>query len=347
MLDGFFGSAVRLRNTLYDSGRFRAHRLLGPVVSVGNISVGGAGKTPFVIALGGLLRQRGVEFDVLSRGYRRATTGVLEVDPSGSAVDFGDEPLLISRRLNVPVIVGESRYKAGRWSEGKYGPRLHLLDDGFQHRRLARDFDIVLVTAADLDDRLLPSGHLREPLDSIRRADAIVVSDDLDRNRLPLHADQALWRIHRGIEIPPLRSFASFAVDSVPPRPPAVSGSQSTIDKRQSEIESRLLAFCAIARPSRFFDDLRNAGLSIAAEMPFHDHHRYTAADVDLLTASAAKANATGFVTTEKDLVNLGPLISRLEPLHVARVTLELHDSGRALDHLLSRIQKSKIENQK
>src|SRR5439155_13355349 len=100
-------------------------------------------KTPFVILLGEVLGQRGISFDVLSRGYGRSSTGVLEVDPNGSAEQFGDEPLLIARRLGCGVFVGESRYRAGLYAERKLGPQLHLLDDGFQHRALARDFDIV------------------------------------------------------------------------------------------------------------------------------------------------------------------------------------------------------------
>ena len=128
----------------------RSHRLERPVVSVGNLSVGGSGKTPFVIALGELLKARGIPFDVLSRGYGRKTNGVLVVEPDGQARDFGDEPLLIARRLSVPVIVGESRYEAGRVAENKFQSQLHILDDGFQHRSLARDFDIVLIDGARL-----------------------------------------------------------------------------------------------------------------------------------------------------------------------------------------------------
>ena len=174
-LTGLYGAATALRNALYDRRVLSARRLEQPVVSVGNLSVGGSGKTPFVIALGELLQARGIRFDVLSRGYGRKTRGVLVVDPDGSAADFGDEPLLIARRLGVPVVVGESRYDAGRVGEQRFQPQLHILDDGFQHRSLARDFDIVLMTERDFDDSLLPSGRLREPLSSLRRADTIVL----------------------------------------------------------------------------------------------------------------------------------------------------------------------------
>src|SRR5580698_8881757 len=140
---GIYGAAIAARNGLYERGWLSARRLQGPVVSVGNLSAGGSGKTPFVILLGELLKARGIRFNVLSRGYGRKSTGVLLVDPAGLAQEFGDEPLLIARKLQVPVIVGEDRYRAGRFAEAKLGPQLHLLDDGFQHRALARDFDIV------------------------------------------------------------------------------------------------------------------------------------------------------------------------------------------------------------
>ena len=311
-----FGLTVGLRNRLYDAGRLRARRLQGPVVSIGNISVGGAGKTPFVLALGKILKDAGIPFDVLSRGYRRKTKGVLAVDPAGSPAQFGDEPLLIARKLGVPVIVGERRYDAGLWSEKQFGPRLHLLDDGFQHRQLARDFDIVLLTAADLEDRLLPSGRLREPLDSISRADAVVLSPGIktftvcyDPSVKPIH----VWRLRRTVHVDTLRTPASPAVN--------------------------VLAFCAIARPKRFFDDLRVAGVPLAAEIAFRDHHSYTPADISYLLAKAEQSQATAFVTTEKDSINLGSLASRLQPLHIAHLSLDLLDSASVLTTLIDRLK--------
>jgi tetraacyldisaccharide 4'-kinase len=162
---------VQARNALYDRALVPARKLKGPVVSVGNLTVGGSGKTPFVILLGELLKARGIEFDVLSRGYGRKFKGIALVDPSGSPEQFGDEPLLIARRLEVPIIVGADRYQAGKFSEDKFEPRLHILDDGFQHRALAREFDIVLINPEDAHDSLLPRGRLREPLSSLKRAD--------------------------------------------------------------------------------------------------------------------------------------------------------------------------------
>jgi tetraacyldisaccharide 4'-kinase len=304
-LSALFAAGVRARNALYDRGTLRARRLRGAVISVGNLSVGGAGKTPFVILLGQLLQARAIACDVLSRGYGRSSRGVRLVDPQGSPRDFGDEPLLIARRLGVPVVVGEDRYAAGLAAEEKFGPRLHLLDDGFQHRSLARDFDIVLVTGDDVRDRVLPAGRLREPLSALRRADAVVLSSAVKPEDLPLEK-QLVWRTRRDIV---LRD------------PPAAP-----------------VAFCAIARPQQFFLQLRFAGCEPAAEAAFRDHHAYTQSDVRDLLQLRERCQAGGFVTTEKDAINLGALASQLQPLAVAPVKLELVDAAAALDRMLATI---------
>jgi tetraacyldisaccharide 4'-kinase len=303
LLSVVFGAGVRARNALYDRGTLRARRLRGPTISVGNLSVGGAGKTPFVILLGQLLQARGIAFDVLSRGYGRASRGVATVDPNGSPREFGDEPLLIARHLNVPVVVAEDRYAAGSAAEQKFGPQMHLLDDGFQHRALARDFDIVLVTRDDLQDKLLPAGRMREPLAALRRADAVVLSSAVKAEDLPLQK-QLVWRTRRDIVL------------CDPPATP--------------------VAFCAIARPKQFFLQLRFAGCEPAAEAAFRDHHTYTESDIRDLVELRERCQAGGFVTTEKDAVNLGELASQLQPLVVVPVKLELVDAAAAVGHMLA-----------
>jgi tetraacyldisaccharide 4'-kinase len=290
-LSAIYGAGVGFRNRMYDRGSFRTYRLQAPVVSIGSISAGGAGKTPFLIMLGELLKERGVQFDVLSRGYGRRTKGVALVNPNGSAQEFGDEPLLIARKLGVPVIVGEDRYAAGKFAEEKFGSQLHLLDDGFQHRRLARDFDIALLTGRDRKDSLLPGGRLREPLSSLARATAIVMMDEVTPDRIPLRPGQRLWRVKRSI-VPP---------DTAAP----------------------CLAFCGIARPKNFLSDLAEAGVKIVATREFRDHHQYNATDVESLFKQAQESDATAFVTTEKDAVNLGTNAIRLQPLHVVPVQMQ------------------------
>ena len=304
-LAALFGAAVRTRNEFYDRGMITVRRLEGPVVSIGNLTVGGSGKTPFLILLGDLLKQRGIAFDVLSRGYRRQTQGVAIVDPSGSARDFGDEPLLIARKLGVPVVVGEDRHSAGVMAEATFGPQLHLLDDGFQHRRLARDFDIVLVTPADAQDSLLPAGRLREPISSLSRADAVVLTNDAPADGLRLR-NQLLWRVRRDIVAP---------------------GTQ----------EPRI-AFCGIARPQEFFAQLRAAGVAITATRSFRDHHPYTEADIRELLELRKQHGAPAFVTTEKDAVNLEAHVQALQPLQVVPVLMQLENADAAVDAMLATI---------
>src|SRR5499427_9394669 len=174
-LSAIYAAGVRLRNESYDRGVLASQKLTGPVISIGSISAGGAGKTPFVIFLGEFLKGHGVRFDVLSRGYGRKSRGVRVVDRNGSPAEYGDEQLLISRRLRCPVVVGENRVEAGLLAETQFGAQLHLLDDGFQHRALKRDLNVVLLTADDLSDTLLPTGRLREPIRALERADVLAV----------------------------------------------------------------------------------------------------------------------------------------------------------------------------
>ena len=309
LLAPIYSMSVRIRNTLYDRGTLPQGKLEGPVVSVGNLSVGGAGKTPFVVLLGELLKTRGVKFDVLSRGYGRKGRGVALVEPGGAAADFGDEPLLIARRLDVPVVVGEDRYAAGQFAEKQFGPQLHLLDDGFQHRALYRDFDIVLVTPEDARDRLLPAGRLREPLSSLARADVVVLTSGAVPDAFPLK-EKLVWRVRRGI-----------AFKNVPSQP---------------------VVFCGIARPKNFLLQLRAAGVEPAAEAFFRDHHAYTESDIRDLLKVRERSEADGFITTEKDAINLGGFLSALQPLAVVPVKMELVDAANAIDTTLHTIEERK-----
>jgi tetraacyldisaccharide 4'-kinase len=276
---------------------------------VGNLSTGGSGKTPFVILLGELLKARGIKFDILSRGYGRKSRGTLLVDPGGLAPEFGDEPLLMARKLQVPVVVGEDRFEAGTFAESRFGPLLHLLDDGFQHRPLYRDFDIVLVTPQDATDGLLPAGRLREPLVSLRRADAVVLTSGASAESFPIEGKPA-WRVRRGI-VP----------QNVPPQP---------------------IVFCGIARPQNFVLQLRAANIEPAAEAFYRDHHAYSDTDIRDLLALKAKSEAGGFVTTEKDAINLGFHFSTLQPLSVVPVRMQLADAANALDTVLRTIEDRK-----
>ncbi len=308
-LSALFGTIVGARNHLYERKGLRVYRLQGPVVSIGNISVGGSGKTPFLITLGELLKQRGMRFDVLSRGYGRATKGIAQVDPAGSPREFGDEPLLIARKLRVPVIVGEDRYAAGRFAEETFGPQLHLLDDGFQHRRLGRGFDVVLISSGDARDSLLPAGRLREPLSSLARANAIVLTNDDTSQGLPL-SGKLVWKVRRGIDVP--------------------------------SIEGPQIAFCGIARPRYFFEQLQAAGVALAATRSYRDHHYYTENNLRELLRLRHEHGAAGFVTTEKDIVNLGARATELAPLHIIPVQMEIENAEAVVSDLLATIEARK-----
>jgi tetraacyldisaccharide 4'-kinase len=281
------------------------------VVSVGNLSVGGAGKTPLVIGLARLLQQEGFAPDVLSRGYGRSRPTVERVDPSGSADQFGDEPLLIARSTTVPVYVGANRYQAGLLAESGIGDKgVHLLDDGFQHRQLARDLDIVVIHRSDLQQRLLPAGRLREPLASLRRAGVIVVrQEDAElESTLRVHTrpECRFWRVRRTLAL-------------------------------QSPLQ-RAIAFCAVARPSEFFVGLASVGAGLAEQVPFRDHHRYTMADIDRLAELGRRVGCDGFVTTAKDDVKLDAAmrlrLNTVAPLQTATLTVQMEDEKAALDDM-------------
>lgn len=286
--------------------------LAWPVISIGNLSAGGTGKTPFTIALAKLLTREGFHIDVLSRGYGRIETSVERADPEGTADRFGDEPLLIARQAGVPVYVGSRRFEAGARAEREAkdvrGARLlHLLDDGFQHRQLARLVDIVLVNSEDLHDWLLPAGNLREPLSALRRASVFAVPADDDAAIRTLRARklaQPIWRFRREMEIP--------------------------------QVAGPVAAFCGIARPEQFFRGLEEGGVSLVARQAFRDHHRFSVEDLRALGRLADRSGATALVTTEKDWIRIRSMVSELGnvPLLTADLGIILEDEAEVLHQL-------------
>jgi tetraacyldisaccharide 4'-kinase len=288
-------------------------KLSWPVISIGNLSTGGAGKTPLAITLAKALTARGLHVDVLSRGYGRKTKIAQRVDPNGTADQFGDEPLLIARASGVPVYVASDRFNAGLLAEADQAdsskPRVHLLDDGFQHRQLARHVDILLLNRQDWTDTLLPAGNLREPLKAARRATVIAIpSDDAE-----LEADLrnwgwqgTIWRLHRRMEVP--------------------------------KIGGPVAAFCGIARPDQFFAGLDAAGLHIASRTIFADHHRYDSHDLHCLLDAAQIVGATALITTEKDRARLGDLAATFPDkisLLTAGLHIEIEDQPGVVDWLI------------
>jgi tetraacyldisaccharide 4'-kinase len=323
-----YGAAQALNSATYARGWRRTERLRWPVVSVGNLSVGGAGKTPFVIALARALKERGWSVDVLSRGYGRASDAVERVmaqDVDDPAARYGDEPWLIAQRAEVPVFVGRKRVAAGRLAETPLvdaeGTRhVHVLDDGMQHRELARDAEIVLLHRSDFETTLLPAGRLREPLAALERADIVVLREEdmglAGRARRWMRADAGIWTIRRELQVPTLPGAA--------------------------------VVFSAIAHPEEFVDGLRAGlrakGFSIAASKAWRDHHRFTDGDVTMLCELAVKHHASCFLTTEKDMVRLTKTQRvRLEqsgPVLAAGLTVRLLEPAAVLAALEERLER-------
>lgn len=311
-----YSAGLACKNRASDHNPGRSQRLRNPVVSIGSLSAGGAGKTPFTLALGEALRRAGYGIDVLSRGHGRTSSLNLRVDPNGTAEDFGDEPLLLARQLACPVYVGSERFRAGDMAERDRRVRLddrylslHLLDDGFQHRQLHRAVDIVLLTAEDVNDMLLPAGNLREPLRALMRADVVV-----------LRAEEA------GALLPVLRRVLR----------PGSTVKQWNIERRVAIIEhgcaQRPLAFCGLARPNGFRASLQELRIECAGFVALRDHQRYSPAVVDQLCKRARHFGADGFVTTAKDAVKLTEHLRRqlraAGPLLVCDVAVSLMDEA-------------------
>jgi tetraacyldisaccharide 4'-kinase len=324
-----YTAGLAVKDGLRATGVLRVKKLKWPVVSVGSLSAGGAGKTPVVIALAELLQARGWNVNVLSRGYGRKESGVARVaaEPADAAMRFGDEPVLIARLARVPVWVGADRFAAGAAAEAASPAEqrgVHLLDDGFQHRQLARKLDIVLVTADDLDDALLPAGNRRERFAALKRAEVVVLREDEIERAEPrvrnLTGDGIpIWSIRRLIRFPEL---APVKVSDVP--------------------TYGHIAFSGIARPENFIQMLRESGVGVIETVTFPDHHAYSDDDMKKLIQTCDIAIGNGFVTTEKDAVKLSPpMRAKLEmsgPLIVARLESLFVDQDEVLRDLEARL---------
>ncbi len=319
-LSALYGAGLAVRDARYRRGTREVARLRWPVISVGNLSVGGAGKTPFTILLARALVERGWSVDVLSRGYGRSTGRAARVETArpDAARLFGDEPVLIASAAEVPVFVAAERAEAGRMAEASLDEgqhHVHVLDDGMQHRQLARDAEIVLLHRSDLTGALLPAGRLREPLAALRRADVVVLRagdrDLQERVRSYMRPEAAVWFMRRELLVPTLPGAA--------------------------------VVFSAIARPAEFEQQLRAEGVVTGASRHWRDHHRFTRRDVEELIALARSHKAACFVTTEKDAVRLASepraRLEQVAPVLTAPLRVVLEDEGVALSALEQRLR--------
>jgi tetraacyldisaccharide 4'-kinase len=298
-------------------------RFASMVVSVGNLTTGGTGKTPFVIFLAGLLKERGKTVTVVSRGYRRRTQGKAIIDLVKDArEDGGDEPWLISLKTGVPVIVSNTKHGACEHAIETYGPDVLILDDGFQSFSIARDLDIVLIDATEeLGTLLIPAGPLREPVDAVRRADAIIMT------RCNQVDEEALCALTKRIgrfsgAMPLFRS--SHEVHGVVRTAGDAPADPGILRKK------RMIAVSAIGNNRSFLRSLSGLGFNVVQSMSFLDHHRYTEGDVAVLSEMAVSYSADAVVTTEKDFYSLRSFVTSIPvPLYALSIRIALDDRER------------------
>ena len=307
------------REFLYGRGVLKSRALPCRVVSIGNLTVGGTGKTPAVEVAVHSLTALGHRPAVVSRGYGRSTRGVQVVADAASIrldpEESGDEPFLLARRLpGIPVVVGSNRHDAARVAIERFGVTAIVLDDGFQHRTLKKDLEIVMARARRPwgNGRLLPAGPLREPLDALSRADLVVATGALDLGDAREVVD---------------------TVDEHAPRVPVVTAILAPAEcweagrmrsVRLADLAGkRLAAFAGIAAPAAFAETLQNAGVVVVEDMSaFPDHHWYSSDDLARLDAHADERAVDALITTEKDWVRLRRLRLPRRPLYVLSVRL-------------------------
>jgi tetraacyldisaccharide 4'-kinase len=321
VIGALYGRAASLRARWYATGRFATETLPRPTISVGNITFGGTGKTPFVEFLARRLRFEGWRPAILSRGYGRRSRGVVVVgEGAGSLVspeEGGDEPVALARAVaaGVCVVVGERRVEAAARAVA-LGADLFLLDDGFQHLAVRRELDLLLLDARDPfgGGRLPPRGRLREPLDAMARADAVVFTR-ADRGLPRIDALEAVARLAPGKPVFRARLRAAALRDEA--GGPIAAGEIA---------ERRLLAVCGIANPASFAATLSELGLAAEERLEFRDHQRYGPRELARIRDAAARAGASLVVTTEKDAVKLAGRAGL--PVVAVRLAVEVEEPG-------------------
>lgn len=311
-----YGAVIRLRLLLYALRIFRSEAVSAPVISVGNITVGGTGKTPVVEWIARRLAGNGLKVCVLTRGYGRTNPRQRVVASDGetqniSVRETGDEAMLLSKNLaaKAAVVCDANRVNSAQWAINNLGSEVFVLDDGFQHLKISRDLNIVLIDAMDPfgNGRLLPFGRLREPLSGLARSDAVLIT----------RSDQVE-------NIEPLRSMITeycgktpiFAARTVVRRIVDLHGKEADLQHENTRALG-ILAFCGIGNPLSFFTQLRDDGWKIADKKIFRDHHVYSQSDVDELVTHARRVGVNRLITTAKDSTKLGGLKVELDCLVV------------------------------
>ena len=329
LLGSAFGAIGALRVEAYRRGLLRRHRLQGPVVSVGNLGVGGSGKTPVVLRVAEILRDAGEPVAVLSRGYGGRFAGEALVVSDGtsvlaSAAEAGDEPVMLARALpGVVVAVGPRRDVVGREVEARFGRRVHVLDDGFQHLRLARDLDLVCLDVRDLEDQPLPVGRLRERPAALSRADLVLLTRLEAASEAELGALET--RIGPGRTFRVERRVAGFTTAAGAPQAPP----------------KRAFLLAAIARPERLERDVAAAGVAVVGRAFFRDHHRFRPRELASVAEQARLLGADAIVTTAKDVVRLESASVSEPPVIVLGIEARVADEARLRERLLAAVRRA------
>jgi tetraacyldisaccharide 4'-kinase len=328
-LTAVYSRAAAWRRGWYARDPTRSRRLSRPVVSVGNLRVGGSGKTPIVDYVARLLLAHGERPSVLTRGYaRRISRAGVTVVSDGSGIratldTAGDEPLMLAHALpGVPVLVGGDRYLSGCLAERQLDVTVHILDDGFQHLQLARDVDLLLVAEDDLADRPLPVGRLREGLAAAKAADAALVTAGYDT---------AAERIARMLEVPTV-----FRVTRAIGAPRMIAGARETVVVPPG---SRVFVVAAVARPDRFVADIVAAGWDVAGTLTFRDHHRFDRKDIERIAGAARTAASAIVLTTAKDAVRLSACDLGELPVASVPLVVGVEPAAAFSEWLLSRVR--------
>ena len=340
-LSWLYAAVISIRNRLYTLGVFKARTLPCRVISVGNIVVGGTGKTPAVIAVAKHLQEKHVRVGILLRGYKRVSREKVTIVSDGEKVcaslrESGDEAYMMARHLDgIPIVVGGQRYQAGQIVLERFNVDVLLLDDGFQHRRLARDVDILTLSAKHpfgSPQKLLPAGTLREPPIALRRADVILLTHT-DTTRVSPPAKEALKElapnalvlesIHQPVRVYPLGPKADEAETDFRPAVKVLEG-------------KRILAVCGIGQPEAFVATLMRCSPEGVELLAYPDHHDYTEADMRQISTAFQATEADLIVTTQKDEQKLADLVAQQAlPIVVLEIALVITEEVEKLTEVL------------